>query len=141
MEMKKLFYKSVMAAALLPLVLAASCARQAYPYLDASLPLYVRVDDLVQRLTLEEKVAQMASAAPAVERLGIPAYDWQNECLHGVGKIADRRVTVFPQPIGLAATWDAEGIRRMAQCIADEGRAIYFDALHAGNRSAYYVLT
>lgn len=141
MEMKKLFYKSVMAAALLPLVLAASCARQAYPYLDASLPLDVRVDDLVQRLTLEEKVAQMASAAPAVERLGIPAYDWQNECLHGVGKIADRRVTVFPQPIGLAATWDAEGIRRMAQCIADEGRAIYFDALHAGNRSAYYGLT
>ncbi|MDE6335917.1 MAG: hypothetical protein K2L34_05040 [Muribaculaceae bacterium] len=69
-------------------------------------------------------MAQMSNAAPAIERFGIPAYDWQNECLHGVGKIADYKVTVFPQPIGLAATWDEEGVLKVADCIAEEGRAI-----------------
>lgn len=133
--------KFCVAAAVLPLVLTVSCARSQYLFLDSSQPVSRRVDDLVGRLTLEEKVGQMASAAPAIDRLGIPSYDWQNECLHGVGKIADRRVTVFPQPIGLAATWDAPGIRSVADCIASEGRAIYDDAVAHGNRGAYYGLT
>ncbi|MDE6339734.1 MAG: glycoside hydrolase family 3 C-terminal domain-containing protein, partial [Muribaculaceae bacterium] len=110
-------------------------------YQDPTQPIERRVEDLVKRMTLEEKVAQMASGAPAIARLGIPAYDWQNECLHGIGKIGDYKVTVFPQPVGLAATWDAEGIRDMASCIADEGRAIYNDAISKGNHSMYYGLT
>lgn len=110
-------------------------------YQDPTQPIGRRVEDLVKRMTLEEKVAQMESGAPAIERLGIPAYDWQNECLHGVGKIGEYKVTVFPQPIGLSSTWDADGIREMASCIADEGRAIYNDAVSKGNRSMYYGLT
>lgn len=135
--MKKFFA----ALGVFPLVVAFSCARSSYVYLDSSQPIDRRVDDLVSRLTLEEKVAQMASAAPGIERLGIPPYDWQNECLHGVGKIADWRVTVFPQPIGMAAAWDEPGMRKVADCIASEGRAIYSDAMAHGNHGAYYGLT
>jgi beta-glucosidase len=71
------------------------------PYLDPSLSPERRAADLVSRLTLEEKVLQMQSTAPAIERLGVPAYNWWNEALHGV---AQGRATVFPQAIGLAAT-------------------------------------
>ena len=124
------------------ILLCGSCSsRPEYPFRDTSLPIEERVNDLVGRLTLEEKVAQMSSAAPAIERLGIPAYDWQNECLHGVGKIADYKVTVFPQPIGLAATWDEEGMLKVADCIAEEGRAIYHEALRNDNHASYYGLT
>ena len=129
------------ATLLMPVVALFACSHESYVYLDKSKPIDVRVDDLVSRLTLEEKVAQMASAAPAIERLGIPAYDWQNECLHGVGKIADHKVTVFPQPIGLAATWDEDGVLAVARCISDEGRAIYHNAVANDNRSSYYGLT
>lgn len=124
------------------LLMCCSCAKKAaYPFRDMTLPPEQRVEDLVSRLTLEEKVAQMASAAPAIRRLGIPAYDWQNECLHGVGKLADHKVTVYPQPIGMAATWDKEAIRQTADYIAEEGRAIYQDALKHGNHGSYYGLT
>src|SRR5690348_17476352 len=75
------------------------------PYLDASLPIEQRVNDLVSRMTLEEKVSQMQDVAPAIPRLGIPAYNWWNEALHGVARAGN--ATVFPQAIGLAATWDA----------------------------------
>lgn len=127
---------------LVVLLLCGSCARKAeYPFRDTTLSIEERVGDLVSRLTLEEKVAQMASAAPAIERLGIPAYDWQNECLHGVGKLADYKVTVYPQPIGMAATWNKEMIEQAASCIADEGRAIYHDALKHHNHGSYYGLT
>lgn len=107
-----------------------------YPFQDTSLSIEERVDDLVSRLTLEEKVAQMCSETPAIERLGIPPYDWQNECLHGVGKIGDHTVTVYPQPIGMAATWDEASIRRMADYTAEEGRAIYQDAQKKGGNMA-----
>lgn len=124
------------------LLVCCSCSKNVeYPFRDMTLPIDRRVEDLVSRLTLQEKVAQMASAAPAIERLGIPAYDWQNECLHGVGKLADYKVTVYPQPIGLAATWDKAVIQQMADNIAEEGRAIYHDAVKRGNRGSYYGLT
>lgn len=112
-----------------------------YPFLNESLSIEQRVEDLVSRLTLGEKVSQMVSNAPAIERLGIPAYDWQNECLHGVGKVADYKVTVFPQPIGMAAAWDTEAMQQAADYISEEGRAIYQDALKRGIVGSYYGLT
>src|SRR5947207_7142576 len=81
-------------------------------YLDPSLPLEQRVNDLVSRMTLEEKVSQMQDVAAAVPRLGIPSYNWWNEGLHGVARSGI--ATVFPQAIGLAATWDTGLIHRVA---------------------------
>jgi beta-glucosidase len=95
-------------------------------YLDPSLSPERRARDLVSRLTLEEKVLQMQSTAPPIERLGVPAYNWWNEALHGV---AQGRATVFPQAIGLAATWDTELLYRVADIISTEARAKYHDAL------------
>src|SRR4029453_9483601 len=76
------------------------------PYMNPALPVEKRVDDLVSRMTLEDKVSQMMNASPAIERLGVPAYEWWNEALHGVARAG--YATVFPQAIGLAATWDTE---------------------------------
>jgi beta-glucosidase len=96
------------------------------PYRDPSVSPQRRAADLVSRMTLEEKVLQMQSTAPAIERLGVPAYNWWNEALHGV---AQGRATVFPQAIGLAATWDTELMYRVADIISTEARAKYHDAL------------
>jgi Glycosyl hydrolase family 3 N terminal domain len=85
------------------------------PYLDTSLTPQQRAADLVSRMTLEEKVLQMQSTAPAIERLGVPAYNWWNEAMHGV---MQGRATVFPQAIGLAATWDTELRYRVADIIS-----------------------
>jgi beta-glucosidase len=122
-----------MKAHLLPIALvwlasAPSFAQQpATPlYLDPSQPPERRAADLVSRLTLEEKVLQMQSSAPAVTRLAVPAYNWWNEALHGV---AQGRATVFPQAIGLAATWDTELMHRVADVISTEARAKYNDSL------------
>jgi beta-glucosidase len=114
--------------ALFCLVSSASFAQQPdkQPYLDPSQPAERRAADLVSRLTLEEKVLQMQSTAPAIPRLGVPAYNWWNEALHGV---AQGRATVFPQAIGLAATWDTELMHRVADVISTEARAKYNDAL------------
>ena len=96
------------------------------PYLDPDLSPQSRAADLVSRMTLEEKVSQMQSTAPAIERLGIPAYNWWSEALHG---IATGRATVFPQAIGLAATWDTDLLHHVADVISTEARAKYNDAL------------
>jgi beta-glucosidase len=109
------------------------------PYQDASLPIDQRVDDLVSRMTLEEKVLQMQHTAPAIPRLGIPSYDWWNEALHGVARAG--YATVFPQALGMAATWDAHLVHRVAQVIATEARAKYNQAQREGNHSIYYGLT
>ena len=74
------------------------------PYLDPSRPVDERVRDLLSRMTLEEKAGQWVHDAPAIDRLGVPAYNWWSECLHGVARAG--YATVFPQAIGLAATWD-----------------------------------
>lgn len=113
---------------------------QDYPFLDTKLSFEERASDLVSRLTLEEKVLQMLNDAPAIERLGIPSYNWWNECLHGIGR-TEYKVTVFPQAIGMAASWDAELLEQVATAISDEGRAIYNDASSKGNRSIYHGLT
>jgi beta-glucosidase len=104
----------------------AGCTKTSYehPFRNPSLSVEDRAKDLVSKLTLEEKIAQMLNQTPAIERLEIPPYDWWNECLHGVGRTS-YRVTVYPQAIGMAAGWDVNAIRQMADFIAEEGRAIY----------------
>ncbi len=100
------------------------------PYLDPGLSPERRAADLVSRMTLDEKVLQMQSTAPKIERLGVPAYNWWNEALHGV---VQGRASVFPQAVGLAATWDTNLIYRVADVISTEARAKYNDALiHPG---------
>ena len=109
------------------------------PYKNPNLPIEARVDDLVSRMTLEEKVFQMQNAAPAIERLGIPQYDWWNEALHGVA--FSGVATVFPQAIGLGATFDPQLVNRVANVISDEARAKYHEAQRRGNRDRFYGLT
>jgi beta-glucosidase len=118
---------------------SASPALPRPPYLDPSLPVDQRVDDLVSRMTLEEKASQMQDIARAVPRLGIPAYNWWNEGLHGVARAG--QATVFPQAIGLAATWDTTLVRRIADVVATEARAKYNDAIQHGNTGRYFGLT
>ncbi len=109
------------------------------PYKDPSLQIEKRVDDLVSRMTLEEKVSQMMNAAPAIPRLDIPAYDWWNESLHGVARAGV--ATVFPQAIGLAATWDTNLMHRVADVISTEARAKYHDSIRKGDHGRYKGLT
>jgi len=90
-------------------------------------------------MTLEEKVGQMVNAAPAIERLGIPEYDWWNESLHGVSRAG--RATLFPQAIGLAATWDTDLMIRISTAISDEARVKHQAAKKNGNRTIYTGLT
>jgi beta-glucosidase len=106
------------------------------PYLDPSNDVAVRAQDLIARLTLEEKVSQLWHAAPAIPRLGIPAYNWWNEALHGVGR--NGRATIFPQAIGLAATWDPELVHTIAGAIGDEARAKYHAALRRNGSTGQY---
>jgi beta-glucosidase len=101
-------------------------------YLDASKPIRVRVDDLVGRMTLEEKASQLVNQARAIPRLNIPAYDWWSEALHGVANAGT--ATVFPEPIGLAATFDDPLIHEMAIVIGTEARAKHDQAVRAGRR-------
>src|SRR5512138_1941595 len=101
---------------------------KSYPMWDPSLPTEQRVNDVVSRLTLEEKVKQMLNATPAIPRLGIPAYDWWNETLHGVAR-TPFKVTSYPQAIGMAATWDSTSLIRMGDYSASEGRAIHNKAI------------
>ncbi len=106
---------------------------------DPSLPPEDRADDLIPRLTLEEKAGQLLHESPAIERLGIPRYNWWNECLHGVARAG--KATVFPQAIALAATFDTELLNEIAQVISDEGRTKYYAARAAGSRGQYQGLT
>ena len=108
-------------------------------YKDRSLPIRERVADLVSRMTLEEKISQMVYDAPAIERLGVPAYNWWNECLHGVGRAGV--ATVFPQAIGLAATWNTDLIGQVAKATSDEGRAKHHEADREGIQQIYTGLT
>ncbi|NLF15092.1 MAG: hypothetical protein GX597_25150, partial [Anaerolineaceae bacterium] len=90
-------------------------------------------------MTLEEKISQMGFDAPAIERLGIPAYNWWNECLHGVGRAGV--ATVFPQAIGLAATWNPDLLHRVATATSDEARAKHHEALRRDVHRHYSGLT
>lgn len=108
------------------------------PFWNHKLPFDKRVDDLVSRLTLEEKVAQMLNATPAIPRLGIPAYEWWNEVLHGVAR-TPYNVTSYPQAIAMAATWDTNSLYRMADYSALEGRAIHNKAIELNRTGDRYL--
>lgn len=109
------------------------------PYMNAALPTAQRVDDLVGRMTLDEKVTQMINTSAAVPRLGVPAYDWWNEGLHGVARSG--YATMFPQAIGMAATWDVPLLGSIAGVISTEARAKNNEALRNDIHSIYYGLT
>ncbi|HEX3927749.1 MAG TPA: glycoside hydrolase family 3 N-terminal domain-containing protein, partial [Gemmatimonadales bacterium] len=109
------------------------------PYQNLHLSFGVRAADLVRRMTPAERVAQMGNTAPAIPRLGVPAYNWWNEGLHGVAR--NGIATVFPQAIGLAATWDTVEMHRVATVIGVEARAKYAAAQAAGQHGTYQGLT
>ncbi|MFN2305080.1 MAG: glycoside hydrolase family 3 protein, partial [Anaerolineales bacterium] len=108
-------------------------------YLNPDVLVIERSKDLIARMTLAEKVSQLLNAAPAIERLGIPKYDWWNEALHGVARAGI--ATVFPQAIGIAATWNEDLVLRMANAISDEGRAKYHESVNQADRGRYKGLT
>ena len=109
------------------------------PYKNPKLPIEQRVDDLVSRMTLEEKVFQMQNSAPAIPRLGIPQYDWWNEALHGVARAGI--ATVFPQAIGMAATFNDKLIFNVADVISTEARAKHNFAVKNNDFGRYKGLT
>ena len=112
-----------------------------FPMWDAQLSAEHRITDLISRLTLEEKVDQMLNTAPAIERLGIPAYNWWSEVLHGVAR-TPYRTTVFPQAIAMAATWDTSSMAKMAHYSAIEGRIVFNKGLEQKiNAQRYMGLT
>ena len=110
-----------------------------YPFQDTNLSIDERVRDLVLRLTVEEKCSRLRWDAPAVDRLGVPAYNWWNEALHGVGRAG--RATVFPQAIAMAATFNKPLVQQVASAISDEARAKHHQALRRGSRQQYQGLT
>ncbi|MGF1924286.1 MAG: glycoside hydrolase family 3 C-terminal domain-containing protein [Bacteroidia bacterium] len=116
-----------------------TASAQQEPYLNNKLPLEARVSDLLKRMTLEEKALQMDNRTPAIPRLKIPAYDWWNEALHGVARAG--LATSFPQPIGLAATFNTEAIFTMGTMVSDEARAKHHQFAKEGKRGEYTGLT
>jgi len=121
------------------LLITTSASAQTDAYKNPKLSFEQRAADLVSRMTLEEKVSQMQNVAPAIPRLGVPAYDWWNEGLHGVARAG--QATVFPQAIGLAATFDTALMHQVATAISDEARAKYNDFERRGMHGRYEGLT
>ncbi len=109
-----------------------------YPMWNEQLSNEQRIEDLIRRLTLKEKVYQMLNATPAIDRLGIPAYDWWNEVLHGVAR-TPYHTTVFPQAIAMAATWDTTMLAQMADYSALEGRAVFNKANKENRKHLRYL--
>ena len=118
---------------------AQDTATQSFPFQNPALPISQRVDDLVSRMTLAEKVSQMMTDAKAIPLLGIPAYYWWSESLHGnaFAGIA----TVFPQAIGMAATFDPDAMKTMGDYTADEGRAVNNESNRSNSHIRYVGLT
>jgi beta-glucosidase len=120
--------------------LSGLCMAQEVPvFRDVSKPLETRVQNLISQLTIEEKVHQMMHNSPAIPRLNIPAYNWWNEALHGVGR--GGVATVFPQAIGLGATFDEDLAYRVSSAISDEARALYNASVAKGFHKQYGGLT
>jgi len=124
---------------LLAAVITTTAAAQTAPYMDTKLSPAARAHDLVSRMTLEEKAMQTLNSAPAISRLDVPAYDYWNEGLHGIARSG--YATLFPQAIGMAATWNAPLVQQIGTVVSTEARAKYNDAIRNGNHSIYFGLT
>ncbi|MCM1505131.1 MAG: glycoside hydrolase family 3 C-terminal domain-containing protein [Muribaculum sp.] len=134
---KSLFIKCFVA--LSSIVIVTPVFGQVLPYLDTSLSADERAKDLLSRLTLDEKISLMTNGSPAIERLGIPEYNWWNEALHGVGRSGT--ATVFPQAIAMAATFDDRAVYESFDMISDEARVKYNQSVRGNNRGQYRGLT
>ncbi len=137
--MRKKIAFTVFAAFLCAVVCSITSAQQPAEqpaYKNADLSVDQRVNDLVSRMTLEEKVSQLGHTAAAIPRLGVPAYNWWNEGLHGVARAGT--ATVFPQAIGLAATFDAPLMHQVADAISTEFRAKFYSTVHADGAADWY---
>ena len=132
--MKKLLFATTLACGVL-----SGAEAQQEPFLNPSLPIDARVQDLIGRMTPQEKIYQMMNNSPAIKRLHVPEYDWWNEALHGVARSGI--ATVFPQPIGMAATFDDGLVHRVADAISDEARAMYNAAIKKDYRPRFAGLT
>ncbi|UZO82292.1 glycoside hydrolase family 3 C-terminal domain-containing protein [Aquimarina sp. ERC-38] len=106
---------------------------------DASLPVDTRIELLVSQMTVEEKINQLTNGAPAIPRLQVPDYDWWSEALHGVAR--NGKATIFPQAIGLGATFDPDLVQKVANAISTEARAKYAISQEMGNHSKFAGLT
>jgi beta-glucosidase len=120
-------------------VINAQQVQYAFPFRNISLPVEDRVNDLVSRMTLQEKADQLLYTAPAIQRLGVPEYNWWNEALHGVARAG--YATVFPQSITIANSWDEGLMYSVANAISDEARAKYHEFQRRGKRGIYQGLT
>ena len=122
------------------LILLMGCEEKyEHPFQNPNLPVEERVENLLSLLTLEEKAGLMVNSSEPIPRLRIPAYDWWNEALHGVGRAGI--ATVYPQAIGMAATWNEPGHKEAFDIISDEARAKFNEALRNDNRGRYYGLS
>ena len=141
-RMRWLLLLTVLAAPLpsaLPRARAQAPATPPAPYLNPDLDAEARARDLVSRMTVEEKISQLTNQAAAIPRLGVPAYEWWNEALHGVARAGV--ATVFPQAIGLAATFNVPLLHETAVVISNEGRAKHHQFVRQGKRGRYQGLT
>lgn len=132
--MKKLLYIFLLLA--LPML---ADSQTKFQFQNTNLSTQERVESLLSEMTLQEKIEQMRYQAPAINRLGIPEYNWWNECLHGVARAG--YATVFPQSISIAASWDTELIHQVASAISDEARAKHHEFLRRGMHDIYQGLT
>ena len=124
---------------ILPLAAGLLLASGAYAQESREAAMHRKAADVIARMTLDEKIGMMMNSTPGVERLGIKPYDWWNEALHGVAR--NGRATVFPEPIGLGATFDPELVRRIGDIVSDEGRAKFDQARAMKNYNRYTGLT
>ena len=124
---------------LLPLAAGLLLATGAYAQESKEAAMHRKAAELIARMTLDEKIGMMMNSTPGVERLGIKPYDWWNEALHGVAR--NGRATVFPEPIGLGATFDPELVRKIGDIVSDEGRAKFDKAREMKNYSRFTGLT
>lgn len=118
-------------------LLTITLSAQQYPFQNASLSSEERAKDLLSRLTLEEKAALMCDVSEAIPRLGIPKFNWWSEALHGLAN--NDSVTVFPEPIGMAASFDDELVYRIFTAVSDETRAKYHKAKRSGQENRRFL--
>lgn len=124
---------------ILNLVVLNLFAQENFSYKNPDLPIEKRVNDLVAKMSIDEKISQLMDSSPAIERLGIPEYNWWNEALHGVARAG--YATVFPQSISIASSWDRNLILEVANAISDEARAKHHEYLRRGQHGMYQGLT